>query len=176
MPQLPIPASYSIVFATLAIFGAVAVAGVKMSKLTVGDRDSYFSARNSQSTFSLAMTFFASGVGAWVLFAVAEVGTYTGSLGIAGYAISVIVPLIILDRVSPFLRRELPNSVTLNDFVLLVRGRPAPRAGGARTRARANAPPAPRAAPAGLMTCSRLLAKQRRGAASAGPQWLLAAG
>uniref|UniRef100_A0A7R9YLB6 Sodium:solute symporter n=1 Tax=Diacronema lutheri TaxID=2081491 RepID=A0A7R9YLB6_DIALT len=119
MPQLPIAASYAIVFATLAVFGVVAVAGLKMSKLSVTDKDSYFTARNSQSTFSLAMTFFASGMGAWVLFAVAEVGTYTGSLGVAGYALSAIAPLIILDRVSPFLRRELPNGVTLHDFVAL---------------------------------------------------------
>lgn len=148
MPQLPIAASYAIVFATLAVFGVVAVAGLKMSKLSVTDKDSYFTARNSQSTFSLAMTFFASGMGAWVLFAVAEVGTYTGSLGVAGYALSAIAPLIILDRVSPFLRRELPNGVTLHDFVALVRTtpRPARRAAagtGSNARARARAAPHP---------------------------------
>lgn len=197
MPQLPLAASYAIVFATLAVFGVTAIVGLKVTKFDSSDRDAYFSARNSQSTFSLAMTFFASGVGAWVLFAVVEVGTYTGSIGVAGYALSVIAPLIILDKVSPFLRRELPHGVTLHDFIVQVRRRArgrqarrgtpwrctrrpmlcprAPRARALRARRSATPPPQTRLGRTG-MTCCWLHATQRRGAASAGPSWLLAAG
>jgi hypothetical protein len=79
-------AAYSCVFVTLGVFALTAAAGAFHDRRKLRDRDEYFSARNSQSTFSLAMTYFASGIGGWVFYSVSEVGTYAGSLGIIGCA------------------------------------------------------------------------------------------
>jgi len=75
------------------------------------------SARNTQGAFSLTMSFFASGAGAWVLFTVPEAAILGGPVAILGYAISCVVPLLIFACVAPALRRRLPYGITFFEFV-----------------------------------------------------------
>jgi hypothetical protein len=139
MPSTFTPGStYAIVFTTLGAFLVAVTAYVRLTKrFDVTNRDDYFSARNSQGALSIMMNFFAGGIGGWTFYSVPEVATYAGSLGVAGYALSVIAPLIILDRVTPFMRKNLPYGVTLQDFVALVRAQLTPPR--ARDRARPHA-------------------------------------
>lgn len=79
--------------------------------------DSYMSARNTQGTFALTMSFFASGAGAWVLFTLPEAAILGGPIAIIGYALSCIFPLIIFAWAAPMLRERLPFGITLFEFV-----------------------------------------------------------
>jgi len=81
------------------------------------DVDQYMSARNTQGSFSLIMSFFASGAGAWVLFTVPEAAILGGPIAVLGYAISCVLPLLIFACVGPQLRRLLPHGITFFEFV-----------------------------------------------------------
>ena len=81
------------------------------------DADKYHSARNSQGPLALALSFFASGAGAWILFAVPEAAILGGPIALVGYALSTIVPLLIFSAISPTLRRELPHGITFFEMV-----------------------------------------------------------
>ncbi|MFL4474859.1 hypothetical protein ACIPVK_12755 [Paeniglutamicibacter sp. MACA_103] len=76
-------------------------------------------ARNSQNGLGLGLSFFASGVGAWILFAAPEVGATTGIAGVVGYAVAVTVPLIGLVLVGKRLRKLIPDGHNLVEFVRL---------------------------------------------------------
>ena len=67
-------------------------------------RSHYMSSRNTQGSFSLTMSFFASGAGAWVLFTVPEAAILGGPIAVLGYAVSCIMPLVIFGAVGPRLR------------------------------------------------------------------------
>jgi Na+/proline symporter len=131
-------ATYSIIFVTLAAFAAIALLFLRFGGVKFGDRDTYFAARNQSSARTLALSYFASAMGAWVIFAVAEIGTYAGSLGVAGYALASICPLILLAVIAPYMRKTLPQGVTFQEFVQQVRPQPIARilsADAARARA-----------------------------------------
>jgi SSS family solute:Na+ symporter len=94
--------------------------------LTVGrDRDleEFAVARNSQNGLGLGLSFFASGVGAWILFAAPEVGASAGLAGVLGYAVAITVPLIGLVLVGRRLRTLVPEGHNLMEFVRLRYGR-----------------------------------------------------
>ncbi|MCU1631565.1 MAG: putative sodium-solute symporter [Micrococcaceae bacterium] len=94
--------------------------------LAVGrDRDleEFAVARNSQNGLGLGLSFFASGVGAWILFAAPEVGASTGLAGVLGYAVAITVPLIGLVLVGRRLRSLVPEGHNLIEFVRLRYGR-----------------------------------------------------
>lgn len=76
-------------------------------------------ARNSQNGLGLGLSFFASGVGAWILFAAPEIGATTGIAGVVGYAVAVTVPLIGLVLVGKRLRALIPQGHNLVEFVRL---------------------------------------------------------
>ncbi len=80
-------------------------------------------ARNSQNGLGLGLSFFASGVGAWILFAAPEVGASTGLAGVAGYAVAMTVPLIGLVLIGRRLRTLVPEGHNLIEFVRLRYGR-----------------------------------------------------
>lgn len=95
--------------------------------LAVGrDRDleQFTVARGSQGPTSLGLSFFASGVGAWVLFAAPEVGATVGIAGVLGYAVAIVVPLAGLVLVGRRLRALVPTGHNLIEFVRVRFGRP----------------------------------------------------
>jgi Na+/proline symporter len=89
----------------------------KMKENPAEFTDSYMSARNTQGTFSLTMSFFASGAGAWVLFTLPEAAILGGPLAILGYAISCAMPLLIFAWAAPVLRSSLPFGITFFEYV-----------------------------------------------------------
>ncbi len=87
------------------------------------DRDRYLTARGSQQAPGLAISFFASGLGAWVLFAPPEVGTFAGLLGVVGYGVAAGLPFVAFAFLGPRIRSRLPAGVTLTDYVRMRFGR-----------------------------------------------------
>lgn len=102
------------IFTTLAVFGWVGWRGGRETVLT---RDEYLTARSSQTAFRLGLSFFASGLGVWILFTPPEVGTFAGLAGIVGYGIAAAAPFLVLAWFGPVVRRRLPEGVTLTEFV-----------------------------------------------------------
>lgn len=87
------------------------------------DLEEFSVARGSQSGVSLGLSFFASGVGAWILFAPPEVGASIGIAGVVGYAVAATVPLLGLVLVGGRLRALMPEGHGLMEFVRLRFGR-----------------------------------------------------
>ena len=85
--------------------------------------DDYITARNSQTGLALGLSFFASGMGAWILFAPPEVGAFIGIAGIIGYAVAAAAPLLIFALLGPRIRRIVPRGHGLTEFVRLRFGR-----------------------------------------------------
>mgnify|MGYP006087250049 FL=1 len=88
------------------------------------DNDSFLSARNSQNWIMIGLSFFASGMGIWILFGPSEVGYYGGFYDVFGYAISSATPFLLLAYFGPIIRDLTPEGVTLADFVRKKMGRP----------------------------------------------------
>jgi SSS family solute:Na+ symporter len=87
------------------------------------DLEEFTVARGTQSGTSIGLSFFASGVGAWILFAPPEVGSSIGIAGVFGYALAATVPLIGLVLVGGRLRRVMPAGHGLIEFVSFRFGR-----------------------------------------------------
>ena len=81
-----------------------------------GPLDDYITARNSQTASTLGLSFLASGMGAWILFAPPEIGAFVGPLALAGYAIGSALPLLVLAHYGPAIRRHLPEGRSIGEF------------------------------------------------------------
>jgi len=89
-----------------------------------GGADFWYSARNSQGWFSLGLSFFASSMGAWVLFAAPEVGILSGWWGTLGYALASSLPFGAFAVLGPIVRRRFSDGFCLADWVGQRFGRP----------------------------------------------------
>jgi len=78
--------------------------------------DDFVTARNSQSALTLGISFLASGMGAWILFAPPEIGAFVGLDGVWGYALAAGAPFAALALCGPPLRRALPEGHSLSEF------------------------------------------------------------
>lgn len=107
--------------AALLAFGAIAVVAVRRAPITT--RDHYLTARGSQGTRTLALSFFASVLGAWILFSPPEVGTFGGLLGVVGYAVGQAAAIAVFALVGPRVRALHPTGTTLLGLVRIRYGR-----------------------------------------------------
>ncbi len=80
------------------------------------DLDEFLTARNSQGALTLGLSFLASGMGAWILFAPPEVGAFVGLVAVAGYAVGAALPFLVLAWCGPAIRRRLPHGRSISDF------------------------------------------------------------
>jgi len=124
-------AAIAIVYVVLAVCMCVAGAAAFMTyKLqgaqqaeNAGDKgqqgsvDFWYSARGSQGWVSLGLSFFASSMGAWVLFAAPEVGVYNGWWGTLGYALASALPFGFVAYLGPLIRRRFSDGFCLTDWV-----------------------------------------------------------
>ncbi|WP_163559357.1 sodium:solute symporter [Halomonas sp. NO4] len=106
-------------YLTSAVLGAAllcfAVLGLRARRAD-GPLDDYVTARNSQGAQTLGLSFLASGMGAWILFAPPEIGAFVGPLALAGYAIGSALPFIVLGFYGPAIRRRLPEGRSIGEF------------------------------------------------------------
>lgn len=86
------------------------------ARLVDGGLDDYITARNSQGTQALGLSFLASGMGGWILFAPPEVGALVGPVALAGYAVGAALPFIVFAYCGPAIRRHLPQGRSIGDF------------------------------------------------------------
>ena len=77
----------------------------------------YFVLNKSEKTFGLTMSFYASGMGLWILTSPAEVAWYGLGYDIYGYALSAATPFILIYIYGPKISKILPEGVTLAQFV-----------------------------------------------------------
>jgi len=106
-------------YLTSAVLGAALVCfaflGLR-ARRTDGLLDDYVTARNSQTASTLGLSFLASGMGAWILFAPPEIGAFVGPLAVAGYAIGSALPFLVLGHFGPAIRRHLPEGRSIGEF------------------------------------------------------------
>jgi solute:Na+ symporter, SSS family len=106
-------------YLTSAVLGAAllcfAVLGLRARRAD-GLLDDYVTARNSQGAQAIGLSFLASSMGAWILFAPPEIGAFVGPLALAGYAIGSSLPFIVLGLYGPAIRRHLPEGRSIGEF------------------------------------------------------------
>lgn len=79
--------------------------------------DDYVTARNSQGALALGLSFLASGMGGWVLFAPPEVGVGMGWIAVAGYAVGSALPFVVFALFGTRLRRLMPQGRSIAEFM-----------------------------------------------------------
>jgi solute:Na+ symporter, SSS family len=102
-----------VLLGTLAAFGAVGFT-TRTRDLDVG---SFTVARGTQRAGVLGLSFLASGLGAWVLFAPPQVGAQLGAVAAGGYAVGAAVPVLLFGVLGPRMRRLAPAGSSLTEFV-----------------------------------------------------------
>ncbi|WP_372973006.1 sodium:solute symporter family transporter [Marinobacter sp.] len=100
------------IVAALCLFGWL---GLRARK-TASGLDDYMTARNSQGATTIGLSFLASGMGAWILFAPPEVGAFVGPVALAGYALGAALPFIIFATLGPLIRRQMPRGRSISGF------------------------------------------------------------
>mmetsp|Transcript_56420 Transcript_56420/g.85311 ORF Transcript_56420/g.85311 Transcript_56420/m.85311 type:complete len:577 (+) Transcript_56420:130-1860(+) len=80
--------------------------------------DYFLSARNSASYLAIALSFFASGMGAWVVYGTTEMGANPelSWLGVLGYAGASALPAIIVCFLGPHIRERSKSAFSTTDF------------------------------------------------------------
>lgn len=113
-------AAYAVLYTILILFTLMALASAgwfsffpeKLMKCCVlntqndGSPDYFLAARNSASASTIALSFFASGMGAWVLYGTTEMGATPelSWLGVIGYSGASALPAIIIAYIGPQVR------------------------------------------------------------------------
>lgn len=86
------------------------------ARYAAGGLDDYVTARNSQGAAALGLSFLASGMGAWILFAPPEVGAFVGPIALAGYAVGAAAPFLVFALCGPAIRRRVPQGRSIGEF------------------------------------------------------------
>lgn len=108
--------------AVAAALGVFAWVGVR-ARGSRDDVEEYLVARGSQQAWALGLSFLASGMGAWILFATPEVGAFVGLVAVIGYAVGAAAPIVAFGVFGNRLRRIVPAGHSLTEFVRLRYGR-----------------------------------------------------
>ncbi|WP_421844697.1 sodium:solute symporter family transporter [Marinobacter algicola] len=106
---------YTTVAALAAALGLFTWLGLR-ARLADGGLDDFVTARNSQGARALGLSFLASGMGGWILFAPPEVGALVGPVALAGYALGAALPFIVFAFCGPSIRRYLPQGRSIGEF------------------------------------------------------------
>ena len=81
------------------------------------NEDEYFVLNKSEGVLGLSLSFYASGMGLWILTSPAEVAWYGLGYDIYGYALSAATPFILIYIFGPKIADFLPKGATLAQFV-----------------------------------------------------------
>ncbi len=111
------------VLSVLALFVVIGLRGRGRAPSARDAVEDYVAARNSQGAGVLGLSFLASGMGAWILFAPPEVGAGIGAVGVIGYALGAAAPIVAFGLLGPRVRRIVPAGHSLTEFLRLRFGR-----------------------------------------------------
>jgi len=106
--------SIVLLVAVLLVFVAI---GLRRDEGADTDLDGFLVARGSQGPVALGLSFLASGLGAWILFAPPELGAILGIGPVIGYAVAAAAPFLVFAFVGPRLRRIVPSGQGLSEFL-----------------------------------------------------------
>lgn len=107
----------AVLAAALILFAWIGLHARRSDKGTAPDAlDDYCTARNSQGAQALGLSFLASGMGGWILFAPPEIGAFAGPVALAGYALGAALPFMVFAWCGPAIRRHLPQGRSIGEF------------------------------------------------------------
>ncbi|KAF9307470.1 hypothetical protein BGZ74_000029 [Mortierella antarctica] len=110
--------TYGVSIATVVLFGLFAlILSHRRQKHHQDTTEFFLTARKSVPESTIAWSFFASGVGAWVIFSMPAYVVSAGIVGLVAYSISCGIPIYLVARVGSVLQRKYPNVMSLGDFV-----------------------------------------------------------
>jgi solute:Na+ symporter, SSS family len=112
-----IDVAFSVVVLGAALLAFVAIGLRGSQSAAEAGLDDYVVARGSQGAPALGLSFLASGLGAWILFAPPELGALLGLGAVLGYALAAAGPFVVLAFVGPRLRRIVPAGQGLSEFL-----------------------------------------------------------
>ena len=95
------------------------------TRTAITSNKEFFVLTRSQKTVTLSLSFFASGMGIWILTSPAEVGWYGLGPDVYGYALSAATPFLLLYFVGPKISSIIPNGTTLAEFISIKYGKSA---------------------------------------------------
>ncbi len=95
------------------------------TRTSVSSNKEFFVLSKSQKMVTLSLSFFASGMGIWILTSPAEVGWYGLGPDVYGYALSAATPFLLLYFIGPKISSIIPNGTTLAEFISIKYGKSA---------------------------------------------------
>ncbi len=99
---------------TALIFIAI---GLFAARRIGGDAQAHVAAHNSMSSGATAATVLATSLGAWILFAPAEMATWGGLAAVIGYAIAAATPRFALAVLGLRMRVLMPHQIAMTEFL-----------------------------------------------------------
>lgn len=130
--NVPVGDAWGVLVGVLAFFTLMTVVALVLNeksplKAILRPTDTFLSARASAPWYALALSFFASGMGAWIVYGTTEMGA-TRALswwGVIGYATASAFPAVILCFLGPVIKRRVgaETGFTATDFALSRYGR-----------------------------------------------------
>ncbi|KAF9583095.1 hypothetical protein BGW38_010263 [Lunasporangiospora selenospora] len=110
--------AYGLSVTTIVVFGLFALfLSRRRQRVKKDDTEFFLTARHSVPERTIAWSFFASGVGAWVVFSMPAYVVTAGIVGLVAYSISCGLPIVIVAHVGAILHRKYPGVLSLGDFV-----------------------------------------------------------
>ncbi|KAF9293313.1 hypothetical protein BGZ88_005533 [Linnemannia elongata] len=110
--------TYGLSITTIVLFGLVAmILAHRRQKVQKDTTEFFLTARRSVPERTIAWSFYASGVGAWVITAMPAYVVSAGIVGLVAYSISCGLPIFLVARVGAVLHRKYPGVLSLGDFV-----------------------------------------------------------
>ncbi|KAG0048855.1 hypothetical protein BGZ83_006253 [Gryganskiella cystojenkinii] len=110
--------TYGLSITTVVVFGLGALFLAHRRQAVQKDTTEFFlTARRSVPERTIAWSFYASGVGAWVIFAMPAYVVSAGIVGLVAYSVSCGLPMFLVARVGAVLHRKYPGVLSLGDFV-----------------------------------------------------------
>ena len=83
----------------------------------VGGTESFLTARGLVGPLRLGWSFFAGGVGAWVVASPANYASYAGILGLVFYSLASGLPFVMIAYAGDVIRRKVPHVLSLTHFI-----------------------------------------------------------
>ncbi len=102
-----------ITIVTAGVFLALGVWYVGRRRISVED---YIVSRNTAGTGLATATLVAGALGAWILFAPAETGTWAGIAGLIGYGVGSMLPLVAFVLLGARMRRLMPHGHSITEY------------------------------------------------------------
>jgi Na+/proline symporter len=87
--------------------------------------EEYFVLNKTENVLGVSLSFYASGMGLWILTAPAEVAWWGLGYDVIGYAISAATPFLLLYFLGPKIANLVPGGATLPQFINIRYGRKA---------------------------------------------------